>query len=507
MSGDAPQAWYPRRPRSQREWDARVREVASTVSASWLTDLAPAFDATGAARDRLERVARDRGVVVTTGQQPGLFGGPIYTWSKALSALELADAIERATGVSTAPVFWAATDDADFAEAASTWVALAGGAQQLRMPRVAEDALPMAETPLGDVSEQLALLATAARSAIDPAALDAARRAYHSAATVGGAYLALLRSLFQPLGIAVIDASHQALLAAERPMLVRALERAPEIAIALAERTAALRQAGHAPQVADVDGLSIVFSRTSAKGGVRGKVRVPIADANSFVARAAATGLSPNVLLRPVVERAVLPTVAYVAGPGELAYFAQVSAVADSLGAERPLAVARWSCTIIEPQVETLLGRYRVTREELATPHQVEGRLARAALAPELMNDLTHMREQISATSAAIRARLANDSLVDPRVVEGVERQMTWRADHLEQRLVAAAKRRESDTMRDIATLRGALYPGGTRQERALNFLPLLARNGRALVTAMRDAAREHAESLVERAPATRPSA
>src|SRR4029434_6671593 len=88
----------------------------------------------GAAQARLERVASARGIVVTTGQQPGLFGGPIYTWSKALTALTLADEIEAATGVPTAPVFWAANDDADFGEACWTAVGVRGGGERLRGP-------------------------------------------------------------------------------------------------------------------------------------------------------------------------------------------------------------------------------------------------------------------------------------------------------------------------------------------------------------------------------------
>lgn len=489
-----------------RDWEARARRVADGAQSNWYDALAGAFSAQGAARDRLERVARDGGVVVTTGQQPGLFGGPVYTWSKAVSALALADALEEATGVPTAPVFWGATDDADFAEASSTWVALPGGARELRMPSRALEGIPMSDTPLGDLGAELAMLADAAGSAVDPSIIEIARRAYRSDTTVGSAYLELLRALLHPLGVAVIDASHPVLLLRERPLLMDAITRAPRLASALAERSASIRQAGYAPQVADVEGLSLVFARSVNGDGFGEKTRLRIVNDGSPAVPDDAR-LSPNVLLRPVVERAVLPTVAYVAGPGELTYFAQVSAVAESLGVESPLAVPRWSCTIVEPHVDALLSRLGVTIEELSTPHLVEGRLARARIAPDLLGDLGKMREQIRESAQALRARLQESQLVDPRVVDGVERQMTWRADHLERRLIAAAKRREVATMRDVATLRGALYPGGTRQERALNFLPLLARNGRTLLDAMRRAAREHALSLLGRSSISRSNA
>lgn len=497
IAGEAPAAWYGRRPRTASEWEARLRDVASTASKTWLSDLAGAFDATGAANDRLERVARDGGVVVTTGQQPGYFGGPVYTWSKAISTLAFADALEESTGIPTAPVFWAATDDADFAEASSTWIALSGGERELRMPRRADDGLPMAEIPLGDVSSDFALLCDASRSAIDASILDLAKKAYHPKATVGSAYLTLLRAMLQPLGVAVIDASHPSLLAAERPLLVRALEKASAVAHALGERSAALQQAGHAPQVADVEGLSLVFRRAVHGGTLGDKARIPIVNGSAMHDVNDDTRLSPNVLLRPVVERAVLPTAAYIAGPGELNYFAQVSAVADSLGAERPLALPRWSCTIVEPQIEELMARLNVSREELARPHEVEKRLARAALSDDVLGELAAMRSGINRAAAALRRRVEESKLVDARVIEGAERQMSWRVDHVERRLIAASKRREQETMRDVATLRGALYPNGKRQERALNFLPMLARNGAPLLDEMRRAARAHANALV----------
>ena len=107
VAGDAPTPWYVPRPASPETWRARADEVRASVDADWLQRLSLAFGASGAAKERLERVAGAGGVVVTTGQQPGLFGGPVYTWSKAIAALELANAIERDTGVPAAPVFWA----------------------------------------------------------------------------------------------------------------------------------------------------------------------------------------------------------------------------------------------------------------------------------------------------------------------------------------------------------------------------------------------------------------
>ena len=237
--GAAPAAWVapaPRRRRNGASERRNGRESASgrNVGRNWSRP----FAATGAAAERLERVRRNGGVVVTTGQQPGLFGGPVYTWSKAMGALAMADAIERATGIATAAVFWAATDDADFAEASYTVLARVGGAELLRCDNAPPAGTPMSLAPLGDVSPFLPRLREAAGSAPDPRPLDVTERMYSDPArTVGDAYVGLLRELLAPLGVPVLDASHEGVRSASDATLRNALRRAAVIGKSLADRS------------------------------------------------------------------------------------------------------------------------------------------------------------------------------------------------------------------------------------------------------------------------------
>ncbi|HUQ82271.1 MAG TPA: bacillithiol biosynthesis BshC [Gemmatimonadaceae bacterium] len=486
--------WYAARPTTAQGWKARADAIrGSAKQQRWLDALRPAFAATGAAASRLERVVEGRGVVVTTGQQPGLFGGPIYTWSKALSALALADEIEAATGVPTAPVFWAANDDADFAEASWTAVAMPGGAERLALTAPVPVGRPMSDMPLGDASAALLELERACGATIDPSALVAVREAYHAGATVGSAYLNLLRAMFEPLGIAVLDAAHSSVGAAMRPLLVRALDRATDVASALKARDSAIASGGFSTQVIEVEGLSLVFERPTGAGDKR---RIPLGEATTAAAGAQGI-LSPNVLLRPVLERALLPTVSYVAGPGELAYFAQVSAVATALDLDVPMVVPRWSTTILEPHVVRILSRLGIEEEELADPHRVEGRLARNAVPRGISDALGALRADLDAKSRALAAAAQDAAYAMTDVVEGMRKNLQHRLGRLDRRIVAAVKRREHDTMTQVGTVRGSLYPLGTRQERALNMMPLLARHGAVIVERMRSAAAAHARALV----------
>ena len=488
QAGHTPTAWVAPRPAGIEGWRQHAQQRAGEKdwAAVWAR-LAPAIQSTGAADERLRRVIAAGGVVVTTGQQPGLFGGPIYTLSKAVSALAFADALEAATGVPTVAVFWAATDDADFAEASSVAVARRGGLDVLRSVDAPPPGTPMSLAPLGDLRDQVERLAAACGSTADVRALDFVRDAYAagSRATVGGAFVQLMRSLLEPLGMPVLDASHEAVAAASAPVLSRALGSAGDVERALASRSAEVRSGGFQPQVEDVKGLALVFAR---EGRIKRRLAVGEAAPN-------AVPLSPNVLLRPIVEREILPTVAYMAGPGELAYFAQVSVVAHTLQLGVPLALPRWSCTVIEPEIQRLLDRLGTSIEELSDPAALESRLARTALDEDARNALARFRASLAALPESLATTA--EALDLERAVQGAAGAMLHRADRLERRLLSAVKRRETALMTDAATLRAALRPRGELQERMLNPVPMLTRQGLSLLEDMKAVAVPHAESML----------
>ncbi len=496
LEGRAPE-WHPAPPVDARRWAAHIGHVRAGADAQWLAALAPAFAASGAAAERLRRAAA-HGAVVTTGQQPGLFGGPGLVWAKAMTVLAFADALEVASGVPIAPIFWAATDDADFAEAATTWVAMPGGAVGLSIVPTAPEGSAMAVTPLGQVGPALAGLEAAAGSAAFGEPLIAVREAYApptGTPTVGGSYVTLLRRLLEPLGIAVLDAAHPATRARAFPVLRQALIHADAIDAALEARDGEIRAAGYEPQVARVTGLSLVFRYAD---GIR--TRIPLAAATAAAADAAPGHLTASVLLRPVVERGILPTVAYAAGPSELAYFAQTTAVATALGHEPPLAIPRWSGTIVEPQIAEGLARYGLSIDDLREPHAAEARLLNENLPTPIRRALDAIAESLD---AGIRALLDADTghLAPSAVAEGARRAIRHRLGLLERRYVAGVRDAHRATLFDLATLRGALFPEGDRQERRLNLLPTFARHGPAVFATMRSRADAHAASLLGAPP------
>jgi uncharacterized protein YllA (UPF0747 family) len=345
--------------------------------------------------------------------------------------------------------------------------------------------------PLGDVSDQLDALIRSAGSAIDSNPLELLQRFYTQGETVGSAYVGFLRALLAPLGIAVIDASHSATRAAAAPILQAALQHAGDIAVKVAEQNRAIEAAGFVPQVQDVPGLSLVFSTVSGT-----RRRVPIKGASK---QSHNTDLGPNVLLRPVVERAILPTVAYIGGPAEIAYFAQLGPIAEAIGAQRPLIVPRWSATIIEPHIARILEKLHLDPEDLRDPHEAESRIARERVSPAILGRLASTRAAIEKKLDELSDAVATEgALVSAAVTGGLRANLLRRLDRFERRLLAAAKKQNAEVMQEIATARGSLYPFGKPQERSLNFVPFLARYGPGLVDDMLTEASTHARQLVE---------
>src|SRR5258708_6909152 len=214
-------------PTSPDEWRNAAKAVRGRFKGdAWWKELAPAFGDT-AVLPSLTRAVKD-GLVVTTGQQAGLFGGHMLTLVKALSARALAHALQRSTRLPCAAVFWAATDDADFIEAASVMIPGTGETKSLTLTHAPPPGTPMAGAPLLGVDPLLESMAASCGSS-GAATMALLRRAYRDGRTVGDAYVDFLRDLLAPLGIAVLDASHPAVRQAGRPLLRQALVEAPLI--------------------------------------------------------------------------------------------------------------------------------------------------------------------------------------------------------------------------------------------------------------------------------------
>jgi bacillithiol synthase len=452
-----------------------------------------------AARDAaLARLRQPDAVAVTTGQQPGLFTGPLYTVHKALSTAALARVLERHWERPVVPIFWAAGDDHDFAEASqAAWLDGNGMVVTASLAARPPDAplTPMYQEPLGAAIEETSarLIADLPPSEYREHTIDWLRRHYHSGATVGSAFAGAMAELIAPSGVVCFDSTHPAAKRAAAPHLERALERATEIDRELDRWAEELGATAKTSGVSVGDGAALVMLESKL-----GRDRL-VSDGTGFVtrrsrerfdlvtlraiAREEPTRLSPNVLLRPVVESALLPTVAYLGGPGELSYLTLTPPVYQVLGVSRQLPLPRWSGLLLEPRVERVLQKFGISLEDLlAPPGALEARLVRSQLPPEAVEALASIRQALQQGYQSI-GRSATE--IDPtlaRSVQGIQQQALAGTHEVEKKLVQHLKRRQETELGQIGRARNAVRPLNKPQERVLTLAPFLARSGPDLI-------------------------
>lgn len=480
-------------------------------------DLLPAFVRVPGHEALVDRLATPDLLVVTTGQQPALFTGPLYTIYKALAAAALAERLSAAWQRPVVPVFWSAGDDHDFTEANhAEWVTPDGGLGGASLPPRAPDAplTPLYREPLGDaVTEAVAALERDLQaSEFRDTVLAWVRRHWRPEATVGSAFTAALAELLAPCGIVVLDSTHAAVKQAAAPVLVRALAHARALDEALAARATALAREGLDPGIAVGDGATLVMIEckmgrdrlvTQGDGYTtrRGKSVYDMAKLTGLAERQPER-FSANVLLRPVVESALLPTVAYVGGPGELRYLRLTPPLYEHLGVPRQLPVPRWSGVLVEPRVDRVLQKFGISLEDLMAPAgALEARIVRAQLPDEALTALEQLRRSIEAGyEPIVRAAVEVDPTLE-KPVQGARNQALAATQDVEKKLVQHLKRRQETELTQIARVRNAVWPSGKPQERVLTVAPFLAKYGPALLDDLLGAMRDWYAAALEAAP------
>ncbi|HSE51097.1 MAG TPA: bacillithiol biosynthesis BshC, partial [Gemmatimonadales bacterium] len=282
----------------------------------------------------------------------------------------------------------------------------------------------------------------------------------------------------------------------------------------LSELAPRLVQAGRDPGVPVGDGATLGFldgslgrdrlvGRGSGFQTRRGKASFSEAEL-ARIAREEPGRLSGNVLLRPALESALLPTVAYVAGPGELRYLALAEPVYRQLGIPRQLPVPRWSGLLLEPRVARVLSKFSASLSELtADGGALERRLARLALPEGTEAALGTLRSRIEEGYRPVVEQVA---AVDPtleRPAAAARARALFEVERLEKKLLQHARRRESVELGQVARARLSVRPEGKPQERVLSMAGFLARYGDGVLEAYAEHIAAWYRAALEAAPPT----
>ena len=446
-----------------------------------------------AAVDAAARLDDPRSVAVVTGQQAGLFGGPLYTLLKAVSAIRLARRAERVFGVPGVAVFWIDAEDHDLDEIRTCGVLDAEQAvSTVTLATSVPPGTPAAAVRLGREIEPAldALAAALPETDFTAEVLGGLRRAYASGGGLVAAFATWLEHLLGEQGLVVFDAADPAAKPLAADLFAREVASAgtsSSLARSAGER---LRDAGfHAQVNPPKNGVALFLQdgdrRALRMDGERLRAGDDARDRGAWLdrVRADAALFSPNVLLRPIVQDRLFPTVCYVAGPNELAYLAQLKPVYAHFGVPMPLVATRLSATLVDASVMKFLRRTGIALAALQPQDESAlNRLLGAQLPAAVEQALDGAGEAVRDRMAAVAAAVAE---VDPTLTgaaESTRGRMDRDLGNLRNKVVQAAKRRHQTLRRQFTRAQSQIFPHGTPQERVIGGVCFLNRYGRTLV-------------------------
>jgi bacillithiol biosynthesis cysteine-adding enzyme BshC len=502
--------FYPEAVRAHYE----VSERRDRVLANHQTDRAAVCDALeemnrrwGASEKTLAniRLLREADcIAVVSGQQVGLFTGPLYTIYKALSAVKLAECMTQ-RGIKSVPVFWMATEDHDFPEVAKAEIINRDCAlSNVTVPaEVHPEGLPVGRVVLDEsiTATLRSLLEALPKTEFSDDLEKVLREAYQPGRKFGEAFAQVMTALVGRQGLILLDPLDSQLKKIAAPLYSEAARRAHEIAIAIVNRSRELEEAGYHAQVApsensfplfwhDDNGARHALTRT-ASGKYQTKAGGEEHSAEDLAewALREPDRFSPNVTLRAVVQDFLLPTVAYYGGAAEIAYFAQTAEVYRIL--DRPVTpiLQRASMTLVEKHTWRALERYGISLTDFfAGLDHVLARVVKEYLGKETAEAFDHTTRSFNSELDDLQEQLRR---VDPTLAEALEkgrRKINYQIDGLLTRFNRAQVGRDEAVHRQIERAFDLLYPGKTLQERRINITSLLARHGRYAVDWVYDA-------------------
>lgn len=479
-----PEAWRQTVARVQRH-ERKRDEISAVLRAQQDERGAPA-----GARHAAATLADRASVAILTGQQAGVFGGPLFTLLKAITALQLARRVERELQVPAAAIFWVDAEDHDWEEVRSCTVLDAEF--QPRTVSLAElegaGELPIARLTLAPHVEQTVdeLASILQRTEFTDDILAAIRRAWRPGTGMARAFATWLEQLLGEFGLVVFESADPRAKPLVSDVFARELAAPGRTASLAADAGKLLAERGHAPQVVPQTDSVSLFSLDGGRRPIRRQGNQLIIGDQSFAsdallhdARTRPHDFSPNVLLRPIVQDTLFPTICYVAGPSELAYLGQLRGVYEQFGVPMPLMYPRATATLLDSAASRFLTKYAVPFEDLRTPDESTlNRLLEAQLPANVEESL---RDASTAIHEAMTRVVNALPALDP-TLQGAAKTTLGRMEHdlrsLHNKVIHAAKKRHDVLRRQFTRAQAQAFPHGHPQERTLGCVYFLNKYG-----------------------------
>jgi bacillithiol biosynthesis cysteine-adding enzyme BshC len=492
--------FYPSAIRFHHELQDRVPTVlqAHTIDrakvADALEEMNRRWGATEQTLKHIQLLREDDCVAVVSGQQAGLFTGPLYTIYKALSAVKLAGCLQQ-RGTKAVPVFWIAAEDHDFAEVAKAEF-ITRDCQLSKVEAASglhRDGQPVGHVVLDDsvrqVVDDLFALLPASEFASDMKQL--VQNSWEPGFGFVESFARMMTALLGSYGLVFLDPLDQNLKNLAAPLYAAAASSAAEIATTLEQRSRELEESGYHAQVLATSSSFPLFlhdehgARRAVALGENGKYRVKDQDQEYSIAQLAELArnnpekFSPNVTLRSVVQDYLLPTIAYYGGSAEVAYFAQTAEVYRVLNRPPTPILPRSSLTMIERHAGRVLERYNLGLVDFFEGiDPVIKRVVEEHLGADTAKLFASSEQKINDELDRLRKELESVDATLAGALDTGRKKINYQLDGLRSRFVRAQMTRDEAAHRQLQRVFEQLYPNKELQERHINITSLLARHG-----------------------------
>ena len=434
-----------------------------------------------------------RCVAVVTGQQAGLFGGPLYTLLKAISAIRLARRTQQLHGVPTVAVFWVDAEDHDLDEIRSCDILDADHkSKSISLPINAPANTPASSIQLSAEIERTIdeLATTLPHTDFTPGLISDLRKAYAQGNGLVTAFAIWLEQLLGELGLIVFDASDPAAKPFVRELFSREINHAGTTSLLAQRAGERLRGAGFHAQVSTSPETVALFLQDGNRRNIRTdgtNLRVGNEQINprQLLDRLQSdpSCLSPNVLLRPIVQDQLFPTICYVAGPSELSYLGQLKDVYEHFSIPMPLIAPRLSVTLVDVAVIKFLNRTGLDIGQLQPQDESAlNRLLGEQLPSSVEETMLSAKQAIRKSLTAIGTAVVTVDATLAGAAESSHGRMERELRNLQNKVLQAAKRRDQTLRRQFSRAQSQLFPLGSPQERAVGLVYFLNRYGSTLI-------------------------
>ena len=442
----------------------------------------------------IDALLNDNTVAIVTGQQVGLFTGPLYTIYKTLTVLKLVEKLgAKFPDYHFVPVFWLEGEDHDYEEVNSIqFVNSTNDIAQLKYELKGKDpGKNMGAVGTLAFDENIEQLFTSLESSLmqtefKPKVLNLFKTAYQKGMTFNKAFVHLMNDLLDDSGLIFLDPNDPDVKKLLIPVFKKDLEETPKLCKLVIDQSAELEKTYHAqikPKTLNVflfhEGGRYLLEPKDDGYSLKGTRKTLPKEYIADVLANSPHLLSPNVVLRPLCQDTLLPTAAYVGGPSEIAYFAQLKPLYEEFGIPEPIIYPRASISIVEEKVEKVMTRFHIELSDLLRDTE----LIKQRIAEEISD--VKVEEMFTNTLLAIENSMGsmNEGIqtIDPTLLgalENAKSKMKSALDVLKEKSIAGQKRRHEVSLRQIDKAALYVYPNGNFQERTINVVYFLNKYG-----------------------------